>query len=330
MKITIPELVMTSINSLSRKDVKNNAVKIYTALYNREQRKNSNGYFDVPSIYLKSIVSDYKKYIELFIRFGIIEYYSSPKSINDSKESEDVFSPKPKKYYNKNLNISMKYRFLIDIQVGIEYDLDVENPNKKRWYDITQKSLTALSYDPKITRDSFGRRIHHKAIYTYKQDLHEKGYSVIDAKCSQPRLLYLIMKEKDIYDDNYYNIFENGIDFYNYLVVELGLKNRQEAKDLFMFWVNADGYVPQTGIFKLFPNTSNFIKSLKTRSYKDAASFLQRREAKIWIDDLLENIPTEFALSIHDSLIIRNKDSDKVLKYCKSKYPQIEFDIKEL
>lgn len=330
MKIIVPEQVSKSINSFKRKDVKENAIKIYTALYYREKRKNSQGYFDVPSTYIKSIVSDYKKYIDKFIEDGIIEYYSNPLSINYSKESTDIFNPKLKKYYNKNLGISMKYKFLIDINVGIEYDMNVDNPNNKRWYNITQKSLIALAYDPTITRDTFGRRVHHKAIYTYKQDLHEKGYSVIDAKCSQPRLLYLTMVEKGIYDERYYNIFENGSDFYNYLVVNLLLKNRQEAKDLFMYWINADGYVPQTGIFQLFPNTSNFIKSLKTRSYKDAASYLQRVEAKIWIDDLLENIPTEFALSIHDSLVVMNKDVDKVLKYCKDKYPYIQFDVKEL
>jgi len=224
----------------------------------------------------------------------------------------------------------MKYKFLIDTEVGIEYDFDEENPNKRRWYEIIKSSLISLTYDPKITRDSFGRRVHHNAIYDHKTYLSDKGFSIIDAKCSQPKLLYLIMKERKIYDKEFYDIFESGRDFYLYLIEKLKLKNRQEAKDLFMFWVNSDGYVPNTGIFQLFINTSNFIKSLKTRSYKDAAAFLQREEAKIWIDDLLENIPTNFALPIHDALLIKTHESQKLLEYCKSKYPQIDFEVKDL
>jgi hypothetical protein len=199
-----------------------------------------------------------------------------------------------------------------------------------RWYEIIKSSLISLAYEPNISRDTFGRRVHHNAIYNHKSFLKGKGFSIIDAKCSQPRLLYLIMKEKGIYDKDYYDIFESESDFYNTIIEKLNLKTRQEAKDLFMFWINADGYVPNTGIFQLFQNTSNFIKSLKTRSYKDASAFLQRREAKIWIDDLLQNIPTNFALPIHDALLIKTTDVNKVLLYCKNKYPQIEFDFKEL
>lgn len=326
MKIIIPEEVKTSINSFKRKDVKEAAIKIYCALKRLENRKNpQTGYFDVPSSYLKSINSNYNRTIDKFIEDGIIKYYS-----RHSTDPNDIFNSVEKKYYNKTLGFCMKYKFLIDTEIGTEYDFDVENPNNMRWYEIIKSSLISLAYEPNISRDTFGRRVHHNAIYNHKSFLKDKGFSIIDAKCSQPRLLYLIMKEKGIYDKDYYDIFESSSDFYNTIVEKLNLKTRQQAKDLFMFWINADGYVPNTGIFGLFQNTSNFIKSLKTRSYKDASAFLQRREAKIWIDDLLENIPTNFALPIHDALLIKTTDVNKVLSYCKNKYPQIEFDFKEL
>lgn len=326
MKIIIPEEVIKSVNGFKRKDVKDVAYKIYAALKHREERKNTTtGWFDVPSEYLKSINLRYYRIIDKFIEDGIIEYYSRP-----STDPKDIFNSVQKKYYNKTLGFCMKYKFLIDTEVGTEYEFDTENPNKKRWYELIKSSLISLAYEPNISRDTFGRRVHHNAIYDHKSNLKDKGFSIIDAKCSQPRLLYLIMKEKGIYDKAYYDIFESGDDFYLYLIEKLKLKNRQEAKDLFMFWVNSDGYVPNTGIFQLFTNTSNFIKSLKTRSYKQAASYLQRYEAKIWIDDLLENIPVTFALPIHDALLVRTFDAREVLSYCKSKYPQIEFDLKEL
>jgi len=326
MKIIIPDEVIKSVNDFKRKDVKEAAYKIYCVLKRLEERKNpTTGYFDVPSSYLKSINSNYNRTIDKFIEDGIIKYYSRP-----TTDPKNIFNSIDKKYYNKSLGFCMKYKFLIDTEIGTEYDFDVENPNNMRWYEIIKSSLIALGYEPNIKRDTFGRRVHHKVIYDYKSSLKEKGFTIIDAKCSQPRLLYLVMKEKGIYDKAYYDIFENQMDFYNELIKQLNLKNREDAKWLFMKWVFSNGYVENTGIFQLFPNTSNFIKSLKTRSYKDASAFLQREEAKIWIDDLLQNIPVNFALPIHDALLVRTVDANDVIKYCKAKYPQIEFDFKEL
>lgn len=326
MKITIPEQVQLSINTFKRKDVKEVAIKIYAALVRLNERKNTTtGWFDAPSSYLKSLNLRYYKIIDKFLEDGIIEYYSRP-----SIDEKDIFNSVNKKYYNKTLGFCMKYRFLIDIEVGIEYDFDIENPNKNRWYEIIKSSLIALGYEPTITRDTFGRRVHHSVIYDHKSNLKGKGFSTIDAVCSQPRLLYLIMKEKGLYDKEYFDIFEKGDDFYLVLIEKLNLKTRDESKKLFMNWVFGDGYVPETGIYQLFSNTSNFIKTLKTRSYKDASSYLQRREAKIWIDDLLENIPTNFALPIHDALLVKTTDARTVLNYCKEKYPQIEFSMNEL
>jgi hypothetical protein len=325
MKVIIPQEVFDSISAFKRIDVRNKALKIYCALIKLNERKNTTtGWFDVPSNYLKSINVRYYKIIDKFLEDGILCYYSRPTI------EGDIFISVDKKYYNKTLGFCMKYKFLIDTEVGIEYDFDNENPNNYRWFEIIKSSLIALGYEPKIVRDSFGRRVHHPAIYNHKSNLSGKGFSIIDAKCSQPRLLYLTMKEKGIYDKAYYDIFESGRDFYNQLIIKLNLKTRKEAKDLFMFWIGADGYVPQTGIFQLFTTASNFIKSLKTRTYKDASAFLQRAEAKIWIDDLLENIPTNFALPIHDALLVRTVEVDDILIYCKQKYPDIDFDVKEL
>jgi hypothetical protein len=99
------------------------------------------------------------------------------------------------------------------------------------------------------------------------------------------------------------------------------------AKDLFMFWLNSSGYVPNYKIHLIFPIASKFIKSLKSKNYKDSSSYLQRIEAKIWIDDLLDNIPSEFALPVHDCLIVKDKEVFKILDYCKSKYNDIEFKV---
>jgi hypothetical protein len=326
MKVTIPKLIKYSIADIGNKTFQKSALKIYAALYDRSKRKNSEGYFDVPSTYLKAINVRYYKVIDKFIEDGILDYFK--REVQDDK---DIFTTHIRKYYNKNLGICMKYKFLIDIEKGEEMEVDMESNRNERWYKITHNTLTNLGYkDIKISRDSFGRRVHHNLTQTYKYELADRGLSVIDAKCSQPRLLYRMMKNRGIVDETYNHIFENGIDFYNFLIERLNESDRKSAKDLFMYWLNSDGYVPNYNINKLFPEASKFIKSLKSKDHKNSASTLQREEAKIWIDELLENLPVEFGLSIHDSLIVKDKDAIKILKYCKDKYPDLEFDVKEL
>ena len=328
MKITIPKLVKYSLLDCGNTTRQRNGLKIYAALWQiSKKRKNKDGYFPVASTYLESINKRYYIIVQKLIEDGVIEAYKY------KKNDPDLFNLDRKKItkgYNPQLGICMKYRFLIDLE-GEKIEVDMSSNRQKRWYKITESSLQQLGYnDIKIIRDGFGRRVHHNLTQIYKEELKDMGLSIIDAKCSQPRLLYILMKEKNIIDTDYFSIFENNQDFYYFIMEKLNLTDRQQAKDLFMYWLNSNGYVPNYQIHNLFPIVSQFLKKLKNNHYKDSASFLQREEAKIWIDNLLNNLPVNFGLTIHDSLIIKDKDMMKVLKYCKDKYPQIEFEIKEL
>ena len=319
MRIIIPKEVEKSILSIKgNKTVKNNAIKIYAALYLKSNLKNSNGYFPISSEYLQSINKRYYNIMNHFIETGIIDYYK--KAYQDEK---DIFNTIYRKSYNKDKGICSKYKFLINTNIGRECEIDMSSDKSTRWYEVLENSLIECGFDVKITRDSFGRRVHHSAIREYKNDF--KGFYTIDSICSQPRLLYLHMKDKCIIDEAYNYIFENDLDFYSEICYRLKLESRQEAKDLFMFWLNGNGYVPNFEIHNLFPIASKFLKSIKKGNYKNSGSLLQRIESKIWIDDLLNNIPCDFAIPIHDSLIIKENDIDNILMYCKSKYPQLKF-----
>lgn len=319
MTIEISNQIKEVINNMPfNKTVKMNSLKIYAALYLMSVRKNKHGYFAVPSTYLMAINKRYYRTIKYFIEQGIIEPYTRIKM-----DPNDIFESKKVRYYDTKRGICIKYRFLVPTD-GEQIDIDMTTNREFRWYSLIQRSLKMMGFeDIKIKRDTFGRRVHHSAIRDYKIDF--KGFYTIDSVASQPRLLYLLLKERGIYDKTYFDIFENDKDFYLELQYKLNLKERDDAKDLFMFWVNSNGYVPDFNIHNVFPVVSKFIKNEKINDYKNIASLLQRKESKIWIDDLLNNVPVDFALPVHDSLIITENDAEEVLQYCINKYPDLKF-----
>ena len=324
MLIRIPNDVKKVINEMPfNKTVKNNALKIYAALYVKSHLKNSQGYFPVSSEYLKSINLRYYKIINYFIEKKIIDFYKKA-----YQDENDIFNTIYRKAYNKELGICAKYKFLINIEIGDEINVDMVTNKTNRWYEIIENSLIESGLEVKITRDSFGRRVHHSGIRDYKEDF--KGFYTIDSICSQPRLLYLHLKEKGIVDEKYNDIFENDKDFYletaNLLELDGSKEDkRKQVKDIFMFWINGKGYVPNFKINSIYPIVSDYLKRQKSGNYKNVGSTLQRLESKIWIDDILNNINTNWALPVHDSVIIKEEDADKVLNYCKTKYPELRF-----
>lgn len=320
MKVILPIEVINCISKIGNKTVQKNGYKIYAALVLMSKRQNKHGYFPVPSTYLEKINKRYTRALNALQEASIIKPFT-----RTEQHPKLLFESVEKRYYNVTRGICIKYKFLIDTSKGIIEEIELENKRKFRWYSIIENSMNELGYEGKISRDTFGRRVHHPVIPIYKEDLKNKGFALIDAKCSQPKLLLNIMKEQNVVDKKYEEAFK--IDFYNYLVQELNLQDRQQAKDLFMYFLNSNGYVPNYKIHILFPTASKFITKLKTKNYKDASSYLQREESKIWIDDLLENIPTNFAIPIHDCLIVRDKEVYEILDYCKSKYENIDFSI---
>jgi len=320
MKIIIPQQVIDCISKIGNRTKQESGYKVYACLVIMSKRKNKHGYFPVPSSYLEKVNKRHKSILITLQEASIIKPFT-----RIEQHPELLFESVEKKFYNVSKGICMKYKFLINIKQGIIRDIDLDSNRKFRWFSLIENSINELGYFGKITRDTFGRRVHHPVIPIYKEDLKNKGLAIIDAKCSQPKLLLNIMKEKKIIDKNYEEAFET--DFYTYLVQKLNLVDRKEAKDLFMYFLNSSGYVPNYKIHILFPITSKFIKSLKNKNYKDASSYLQRIESKIWIDDLLENIPSDFAIPVHDSLIVKNNEANNILKYCKNKYPNIDFTI---
>jgi hypothetical protein len=340
--IIIPKEIEYLLTLEKRKDAKNRILKIYEALLYKKGKKR--GYFDCPSSYLKKISGQYNIVINKLIEYGVIEYYSK----NKEEIWDDIFSVKErrKKYYNTENGHSIKYKFLIDISKGKEYNISIDSSSLydgEKWYWKTRYSLLQLGFTPDdlhIKRDNFSRRLHTNITgsipgsKSYKNLMSGGDYYVIDSKTSQPRLLWLKLKEIGLQDEKLNFIFDNDLDFYDYILQRMPslLNDRVEAKELFASWVNGTGYLEEdkVSIRNIFPVVNTFIKNFKTSSYKDICRYLQYTEATIFIDDLLENIPLDFVLTVHDSILVRKEDAEMALQWCQMRRPELRFELEKL
>lgn len=338
IKTIIPKELDFLLKKQKRKDAELRIVKVYNALVFKKGK--TNGYFSCPSAYLVKVHPRYNKVMKLLIDHNIIEFYS--------KKSTDIGSvfelaERKKKFYNTETGICMKYKFLIDTTVGYEYDLEIPNNlyEGERWYNVTRNSLLELEIpndELLIKRDNFSRRLHTnitgsiEPYLSYKTMLSGGDYYCIDSKTSQPRLLWLFLNEIGIQDQNLNWIFENDLDFYDYIIERMPIVDRDEAKNAFTNWLNGTGYLNanHTAIREIFSTANNVLRSYKTTSYKDVCALIQYREATIFVDDLLNNVPVDFCLTMHDALIVKKKDVEVVLEYCQKRQPTLQFTVEEI
>lgn len=355
----IPKELDYLLSTQKRKDAKERIKKTYQALlYKKGKQK---GYFSCPSAYLEKASSRYYKAIALMLEHGIIEYQSF------NIEQTDLFESRRKKYYNTENGTCMRYRFLIDTEEGREEEVDVDFSSLydgEKWFMKTRYSLLQLGFPIDglmIKRDNFSRRLHTNITgnigdgMSYKDLLSGGEYYSIDAKTCHPRLIWLMLKSMHQEDQNLSYVFDNDIDFYDYILEnapsiarkdreaiqamrESGAEiseehvrktERSAAKEAFMSWINGTGYMDEDvrPLTRLFPIANAYVRGFKSNSYKDMARMLQYRESKIFIDELLSDIPIEFCLTVHDSLIVRKEDADKALRFCQERHPEMKFSM---
>ena len=73
-------------------------------------------------------------------------------------------------------------------------------------------------------------------------------------------------------DDKLNEIFDNGLDFYDYIIARIpALTDRDDAKELFTSWINGTGYldVDKTSIRDIFSTANTFLRKYKTNNYKN-------------------------------------------------------------
>ena len=325
------------LSTQKRKDVRERTKKIYNALLYK--RGKNVGFFQVPSAYLEKISSRYYKVIELLLKHNIIAYQSF------NFDESDLFNIRRKKYYNTENGTCIKYKFIIDTQKGYEDNLYVDYTglyNNEKWYNRTRLSLLEIGFNHEelnIKRDNFSRRLHTNITgnigdgNSYKDLLSGGDYWSIDAKTCQPRLLWIYLQDIGLQDKNLNYIFENNLDFYQYIMDRIpALEDRDDAKETFVSWINGTGYLDaeKSSIRNIFGTANEFIKNFKKKDYKNICRLLQYKEASIFIDSILNNIPLDFCLTVHDSIIVRKEDKDITLDYCKEHHPELIFIMSEI
>lgn len=353
-EIIIPIEIENLLNSLKRnKTFKKSLIEVFNSLVYLKKNKpkwqfskrglSRYSYFDAPSGFLKGVNSRYKDHINILLKNRIIDYYSKNEKLIERNLFEDDVVIRPP-YYDTKKNQCIKYRFLIDIHKGKKQTILKKNPNRsKSWYKITARSLSEVGLDGIIKRDSFGRRLHTRVtmntgikldtgyssieLTSYKdyfRMFHRGKYSVVDASCCQPTLMYEHLKSKGVIDPNFNYPFENNLDFYQYLA-DKGLSiDRNDAKSKYTLWQNGRYHDINDNFKNFFDISTEYIQKIKkTKGYKKMCEIITRKESKIFIDDLLSNIYLDFCLTIHDSLLVRTEDLDACLLYCNKKHGHI-------
>lgn len=333
----IPKELDYLLSLEKRKDAKERIKKVYNALLYK--KGNTSGYFNCPSAYLVKSSPRYNKVIKQLLEHSIIDFQSF------NNDESDIFNQRRKKYYNTEKGVCARYKFLIDTEKGYEDNISIDFSSiydNEKWYMKTRYSLLQLGFtldSLNIKRDNFSRRLHTNITgnigdgYSYKDLLSGGDYYVIDAKTCQPRLLWIHLQSIGLQDEKLNEIFNNGLDFYDFIIKRIpALIDRDDAKELFTSWINGTGYLDadKTSIRDIFPVANMFLRKYKTKDYKNVCRLLQYKEASIFIDDLLNNIDLEFCLTVHDSLVVKKKDIEVALNFCKEKHPELKFEIEEI
>lgn len=198
-------------------------------------------------------------------------------------------------------------------------DLDVYQRNKYSVETINQKNIF-------YHFDSYGRMHTNFTIlksFIRKNCLLIDGEETceIDIKNSQPLFLSKLISDTDSRwvdvdeFDTFTILVENG-NFYQYLVDNLNLVNKNEAKSMtykVLFGQNRSNSKTDALFYKLFPTIHNFIKIYKRENsdYKILSHTLQRAESNLIFNKIISRLANSYSdiriITVHDSLIIQKK-----------------------
>jgi len=260
-----------------------------------------------------------KKYINRYYQFEIDNTNFIPSDIKD-KLINDLYSVKIQ--YDKSIY------FLENIKND---DISVYNRNRYSVESINDKHIF-------YHFDHYGRMHSNFTIlktFIRKNCLLIGGEETceIDLPNSQPLFLSKLIKDSESRWVNkeeleLFSVLVRNGNYYQYLIDNLKLKNKSEAKELtykVLFGKNHKTSKWDKHFEKLFPTIHLFIKLYKKEhnDYKVLAYTLQRMESKLIFGDIIKTImivnPEISVVTVHDSIIIQKRHKDFVTSVFNSK-----------
>jgi hypothetical protein len=260
-----------------------------------------------------------KKYINRYYQFEIDNTDFIPKDIKD-KLINDLYSVKIQ--YDKSIY------FLDHIKND---DISIYNRNRYSVESINDKHIF-------YHFDHYGR-VHSN--FTILKTFIRKNCLLIDGEetCeidlpnSQPLFLSKLIKDSESRwvnseELNLFSVLVRNGNYYKYLIDNLKLKNKSEAKELtykVLFGKNHKNSKWDIKFEKLFPTIHYFIKLYKKEhnDYKVLAWTLQRMESKLIFSEIIKTImivnTNIKVVTVHDSIIVQQRHRDFVTSVFNSK-----------
>jgi hypothetical protein len=240
--------------------------------------------------------------------------------MEEDVESKLINNDIKEKLINDLFNVQIEFdRSIFYLDCLKQEDLDIYNRNKYSVECINDKHIF-------YHFDNYGR-LHTN--FTILKSFIRKNCLLIDGEetferdisNSQPLFLSKLIHDTESkwVDSKEFELFKkltsNGI-FYQYLINELKIQNRNEVKELtykVLFGKNPTNSKADKLFAKLFPTIHNFIKLYKKEhgDYKVLAYDLQKAESNLIFNKIIREIydthPEIKLITVHDSIIFSKK-----------------------
>ena len=155
-----------------------------------------------------------------------------------------------------------------------------------------------------------------------------------DVKNNQFAILAHILPKEVVGEDvELFKFLAKRGELYEYIETKLGLRSRQEAKELLICILFASYRVLDKRIKEAFPNLCEWIKKWKKENGDDGKfpTMLQQKEAEIFVDGVFKTFKKRFGCFLalkHDSVIVNEHKGEEVKKSMQEFFDKINYKCK--
>ncbi|WP_436515937.1 hypothetical protein [Ekhidna sp. To15] len=159
---------------------------------------------------------------------------------------------------------------------------------------------------------------------------------LIDIKNCQIHLLNILLQNVDVNELELAKFREYTSDgkFYELLAEELSISRDKFKQQFFeyFFYCKDRGSRIKGAMYKHFPEITQFIVDYKDKDHSKLAIDLQKKEAKIMIDEVMIQVEKErgldvLFLTIHDGVLTTESEADYMIKMIKDSFKKRELDV---